>query len=142
VPTSRRLAVTLLGLKPHRLGMWTSSARPSESLLQYILLNGAPTIILPALAGAPLIAWNTLTLKQIHAKRNKYDGVVRILFEYISLCVDWTRITVGEGETGRERAVRDALELVVASAAQSFDSKPVKKDMELDRAGIVIFRIP
>ncbi|KUJ15045.1 uncharacterized protein LY89DRAFT_720451 [Mollisia scopiformis] len=141
VPPPRQLAVILLGLEPHRLGMWTSSARPSESVLQYILLNGAPTIILPALAGAPLIAWNTLTLRQIQAKRDKYDGIVRILFEYISLCVDWARVTVGEGVEDREKAVRDALELVVASAAQSFDSKRVKKDVDLDRAGIVIFRI-
>lgn len=142
VPPPRRLAVVLLGLKPHRLGMWTSSARPSESVLQYILLNGAPTIILPALAGAPLIAWNTLTINQIHAKHDKYDGIVRILFEYISLCVDWARVTIGDGDEERKKAVRDALELVVAAAAQSFDSKPVKKDVDRDRAGIVMYRIP
>lgn len=78
VPPPRRLAVMLLGMKPHRLGMWTSSQRPSESIIQYLLLNGAPTIVLPALAGAPLIAWNTLTLKQIHAKHEKYAGVVHV----------------------------------------------------------------
>jgi hypothetical protein len=33
VPPPRRLAVLLLGLKPHRLGMWTSSQRPSESII-------------------------------------------------------------------------------------------------------------
>jgi hypothetical protein len=141
VPPPRRLAVVLLGLKPHRLGMWTSSARPGESVLQYILLNGAPTVILPALAGAPLIAWNTLTLKQLQAKQDKYDGIVRILFEYISLCVDWARVTLGEGEDGQKAAVRDALELVVASAVQTANSKPVAKNVDLDRAGIVIFRI-
>lgn len=141
VPPPRRLAVMLLGLKPHRLGMWTSSARPAESVLQYVLLDGAPTVILPALTGAPLLAWNTLTLNQIHAKRSKYDGIVRILFEYLSLCVDWARVTVGEGDEQRKQAVNDALELVVAAAAQSFDSKRVKKDVDLDRAGIVIIRI-
>lgn len=141
VPPPRRLAVVLLGIKPHRLGMWTSSARPSESVLQYILLNGSPTIILPALAGSPLLAWNTLTLKQIHAKRDKYDGIVRILFEYISLCVDWERVTVGDGDEDRKKAVRDAVELVVAAAAQSWDSKAVLKEVDLERAGIVVFRI-
>jgi hypothetical protein len=141
VTPPRRLALVLLGLKPHRLSMWTSSARPSESLLQYILLNGAPTLILPALAGAPLLAWNTLTIKQIHAKKGKYDGIVRILFEYVSLCVDWERVTVGEGNEERKNAVRDALELVVAAASQSADSKAVKKGVDLERAGIVIYRI-
>lgn len=140
VQPPRRLAVVLLGLKPHRLGMWTSSARPSESVLKYVLLNGAPAIVLPALAGAPLIAWNTLTLKQLQTK-DKYDGVVRILFEYLSLCVDWERVTVGEGNEERQKAVRDAVELVVAAAVQSADSKAVSKDVDLDRAGIVVFRI-
>lgn len=141
VPPPRRLAVVLLGIKPHRLGMWTSSARPSESVLKYVLLNGAPAIVLPALSGAPLLAWDTLTLKQIQAKRDSHDGVMRILFEYLSLCVDWDRVTVGEDDDARKKAVRDALELVVAAAAQSKDSKAVAKDVDLDRAGIVIFRI-
>lgn len=105
-----------------------------------MLLNGAPAIVLPALAGAPLIAWNTLTLKQLQTK-DKYDGVVRILFEYLSLCVDWERVTVGEGNEERQKAVRDAVELVVAAAVQSADSKAVSKDVDLDRAGIVVFRI-
>lgn len=60
----------------------------------------------------------------------------------MSLCVDWARVTVGEGEEARKKAVRDAMELVVASAAQSWDSKAVKKDVDFDRAGIVIFRMP
>lgn len=141
VQPPRRLAVVLLGLKPHRLGMWTSSARPSESVLKYMLLNGAPAIVLPALAGAPLIAWNTLTLKQLQTKTDKYEGVVRILFEYLSLCVDWERVTFGEGDEERQQAVKDAVELVVAAAVQSADSKAVSKDVDLDRAGIVVFRI-
>ncbi|KAH7400329.1 hypothetical protein BKA64DRAFT_671616 [Cadophora sp. MPI-SDFR-AT-0126] len=141
VQPPRRLAVVLLGSKPHRLGMWTSSARPSESVLKYVLLNGAPTIVLPALAGAPLLAWNTLTLKQLQTKKGEYEGVVRILFEYLSLCVDWERVIVGEGDEERKKAVRDAVELVVAAAVQSVDSKAVMKDVDLDRAGIVVFRM-
>ncbi|CZT12810.1 uncharacterized protein RCO7_03611 [Rhynchosporium graminicola] len=138
----RRLAVVLLGLKPHRLGMWTSSTRPSESVLKYILLDGAPTILLPALPVAPLLAWDTLTLKQMQAKQGKYEGVVKIMYEYLSLCVDWERVIVGEREEGKKRAVRDAVELIVAAAVASGDSKAVLKDVDLDRAGIVIFRIP
>lgn len=55
--------------------------------------------------------------------------------------MDWDRVTVGEGDEEQKKAVRDALELVVAAAAQSADSKPVRKDVDLDRCGIVIFRI-
>ncbi|CZT44386.1 uncharacterized protein RSE6_04548 [Rhynchosporium secalis] len=122
--------------------MWTSSTGPSESVLKYILLDGAPTILLPALPGAPLLAWDTLTLKQMQAKQGKYEGVVKILYEYLSLCVDWERVIVGEREEGKKRAVRDAVELIVAAAVASGDSKAVLEDVDLDRAGIVIFRIP
>jgi len=97
LPPPRRLAILILGLKPHRLGLWTSSARPGESVLQYELLNGCPTIILPALPGSPLISWNTLTLKQLQAKgKGGYNGVLKIMFEYVSLCVDWERVIVGQ----------------------------------------------
>jgi hypothetical protein len=42
----------------------------------------------------------------------------------------------------RKKAVRDALELVVAASVVSGDSKQVKKEVDAERAGIVVFRIP
>jgi len=42
----------------------------------------------------------------------------------------------------RKKAVCDALELVVAAAAVSGESKQVKKEVDAERAGIVVFRIP
>jgi hypothetical protein len=44
-----------------------------------------------------LLSWNTLTLKQLQAKgKGGYEGVLKILFEYVSLCVDWERVTIGQ----------------------------------------------
>ncbi|KAH8116134.1 hypothetical protein DFH11DRAFT_1832287 [Phellopilus nigrolimitatus] len=178
----RRLVVLLLGLAPHRAGLWTSAARPGESALRYALLGGCPALVLPARAGAPLLAWDALTLAQLHALRGELPdegggeggaalrGVVSVLCEYVGLCVDWGRVRLargdgsvsaegpeagaGEGATeepgedllvgeeARRDAVRAALALLVAAAVCSKDSKEVRKEVDADRAGIVIFRIP
>lgn len=46
-PKPRRLVVVALGIAPHRK-LWTMSQRPGESVVNYILLNGCPAIVLPA----------------------------------------------------------------------------------------------
>jgi len=43
----------------------TTSARPSEGVIYYQLLNGCPALIVPARIGAPLVAWDGLTLGQL-----------------------------------------------------------------------------
>lgn len=139
-------------------------------------------MVLPARPGAPLIAWDTLTLKQIHELRDelplaagaadtpgasrggqRFQGAVDVLCEYMGLCVDWERVRLVRGtdvegeeagrqtsptsnllvnEDERKAAVRDALAMLIVAAACSKDSKEVKKEIDDDRAGIVIFRIP
>ncbi|KAG9035504.1 hypothetical protein FRB95_011210 [Tulasnella sp. JGI-2019a] len=171
----RRMVILLLGIKPHRLGMWSSSLRPSESVMQYLLLNGCPAIVGPVKPGSPLISWDTLTLEHLHdmAKSGRGSaGVVRVIFEYVSLCVDWERVIIPEmdqeaapattpappdvqGEDdgklveeptdvdGRKRkAVKDAIELLVEACMRSGESKEVKDKVDADRAGIVMFRLP
>lgn len=172
-PTPRRLLVLLLGLKPHRAGLWTTSQRPSESVISYILLNGCPAVVVPAKLGAPLLAWDGLTLAQLQkldipaddgSGAEQFKGVVNVLFEYLSLCIDWERVVLqpdasvvaASADTGaepgagnlaktdkeKEAAVRDALVLLLAAAVRSKDSKQVKKEVDSDRAGVVMFRIP
>ncbi|KAL5514452.1 hypothetical protein ACEPAG_2540 [Sanghuangporus baumii] len=182
-PQPRRLVILVLALAPHRAGMWSTSARPGESALRYTLLNGCPAIVLPARTGAPLIAWDTLTLEKLHelkdqlpplesasnsdllkssGKENReggprFRGTLDVLNEYISLCVDWTRVRLGsvdnsdgEGDTTnvlgdeeqKKTAVRDALAVLLIAAICSKDSKEVKDKVDVERAGIVMFRIP
>ncbi|KAG6807008.1 hypothetical protein H0H92_009170, partial [Tricholoma furcatifolium] len=66
-PQPRRLIILLVGLKPHRVNIWASSKRPGESVINYLLCDGCPTVVVPMskMSGAPLLAWNTLTLKQL-----------------------------------------------------------------------------
>ncbi|KAH9840552.1 uncharacterized protein C8Q71DRAFT_739945 [Rhodofomes roseus] len=117
-PKPRRLVLLVVGLAPHRK-LWTTSQRPSESVINYTLLNGCPAIVLPARVGAPLVAWVGRTLEQIWSVRlppegadagaldapavpsgddeavtKTFAGLVGVLFEYVDLCVDWARVEV------------------------------------------------
>lgn len=169
-PTPRRLVLLLVGLAPHRK-LWTTSQRPNESVLHYKLANGCPAIVLPARVGAPLLAWVGLTLEQLWKLRlpevdttssaiapapikleegeleRSFEGVVGILYEYIELCIDWERVEVPGNENAaaeeeKRRAVRDAVVLFVAAAVRSKDSKQVQKEMDKERSGLAMWRIP
>lgn len=159
----RRILVVVLGISPHRK-LWTTSARPGESVLNYHLLNGCPALVLPAASAngsTPLVAWDTLTLEHLHkigkekggVDGEAFKGVVACLFEYLSLCTDWDRVVIPEGaentQSGavddgefKKKIVRDGLELVLAGAVRSHDSKAVQADVDSDRAGIAMFRMP
>ncbi|KIY70863.1 hypothetical protein CYLTODRAFT_391427 [Cylindrobasidium torrendii FP15055 ss-10] len=159
----RRMVITVVGLKPHR-HLWTTSARPGESVIRYMLLNGCPAVVVPVKLGAPLVAWDTLTLEQLskielpdegkQSASGKFEGIVDILSEFLDLCIDWDRVTVGsEGidddagvEAGdlrvKKDAVKGAITLLVAAAIRSNDSKAVQKDLDAGRAGVGMWRIP
>ncbi|KDN40202.1 hypothetical protein RSAG8_08265, partial [Rhizoctonia solani AG-8 WAC10335] len=134
--------------------------------MNYHLLNGCPALVLPAVSAkgnTPLVAWDTITLEQLHkigkdkggVDGEAFKGIVTCLFEYLSLCIDWDRITIPgevtnhpespETATGGEfkkQIVRDGIELVLAGAVGSHDSKAVRANVDTDRAGIVMFRAP
>ncbi|PPQ92130.1 hypothetical protein CVT25_007961 [Psilocybe cyanescens] len=130
-PTPRRMVVLLVGLKPHRK-MWTLSARPSESVINYVLLNGCPAIVVPVKLGGPLVAWDGLTLEQLweidlpvsddaRSASGKFEGIVDVVFEYIDLCVDWERIKIpvaelAEAETGKPETMAVVLKSDEASS--------------------------
>ncbi|KAJ7236246.1 hypothetical protein C8J57DRAFT_1377144 [Mycena rebaudengoi] len=158
-PVPRRMVIVVLGIKPHRK-LWTTSARPGESVINYILLNGCPAIVVPVKVGAPLVAWDALTLEDLWKvelpedepeadnttpEQGKFGGIVNVLFEYLDLCVDWSRVVVsqeGAVEMDGRKALKSALGLVVAAAVRSRDSKEVKKEVDKERSGIAMWRIP
>jgi hypothetical protein len=125
-------------------------------VINYILLNGCPAVVVPVKTGSPLVAWDTLTMEQLwnielpeedggKSKSGKFEGVVDIVFEYLDLCVDWER-TEGsfgmEGEDAKKRVVKDAITLLVAAAIRSKESDEARKELEADRGGIAMWRIP
>ncbi|KAF9071855.1 hypothetical protein BDP27DRAFT_1321492 [Rhodocollybia butyracea] len=159
-PIPRRLVLLVIGIKPHRK-FWATSARPEESVINYILLNGCPALVVPVKVGAPLVAWDALTLAQLWevelppaegapSKSGKFEGIVTVLFEFLDLCVDWMRVEIAgiDGETpveltehDKKEKVKDALMLLIAAAIRSKDSKEVKKEVDEERAGIAMWRI-
>jgi hypothetical protein len=147
--------------------LWTTSARPSESVIYYHLLNGCPAIVVPIKTGAPLLAWDTLTLAELwkvslpeegNAEKGKeFEGIVGVLLEYLDLCVDWERMTrpmfatepdrikdqtVMQNREEQSGELQKALRLLVAGAVKSGESKAVKDKVDKDRAGIAMWRIP
>lgn len=152
--------------------------------MYYQLLNGCPTVVVPARLGAPLVAWDGMTLEEIwkveipeegsmkgvDAGADKgeeiigsFEGIVSVLFEFLDVCVDWDRVMLpknSEGEVestvdlvggssdtagsfgARKEALRDALRLLLAGAVRSGKSKEVRKEVDKERAGIAMWRIP
>ena len=165
--TPRRMAIVVVGLKPHRK-LWTTSARPGESVMYYQLLNGCPAIVVPVMPGAPLLAWDTLTLEELWKVKlpqegddtvgKKFEGIVGVLLEYLDLCLDYDRViephvaTDDSEEKRNEDAtlnsdkkrekVKEALSLLVAAAVESGKSKKVKDEVDKERSGIAMWRIP
>ena len=138
--------------------------------MQYQLLNGCPALVLPAKPGAPLLAWDTLTLESLwrvalpesdaagaRSKDGKFEGIVGVVYEFLDLCVDWERFVLGsdgndtprdteEGhgeDDGKKReALKAGVEVLVAAAVRSGASKEVKEQVDKERSGIAIWRIP
>jgi len=149
-----------------------TSARPEESVIQYQLLNGCPAVVIPVKVGAPLVAWDCLTLEQLWKVKlpptdsegavspdGKFDGIVTVIFEFLDLCVDWKRLVLpqmvvdavqdadegqsdGEKTDAKMKALKDAVGLLVAAAIRSGESKEVKHDVDKERSGIAMWRIP
>lgn len=160
-PVPRRMVIVVVGIKPHRK-LWMTSARPEESVINYILFNGCPALVIPVRTGAPLIAWDALTLEQLWkvelpatddtaSKSGKFEGIVTVLLEFLDMCVDWGRVEIPGEEDGdvislteesKKEKLKDALELIVAAAIRSKNSKEVKKEVDEERAGIAMWRIP
>jgi hypothetical protein len=136
------MVMIVVGLKPYRK-LWTNSARPGESVMEYLLLNGCPAVVVPVRVGTPLVGWDALTLDMLwKLDEERSEGVVKVLCEYLDLCVDWGRVVVGEDDGTKRDAVRDAVRVLVGSAGKTKDSKEVKKEGDEDRCGIAMWRIP
>lgn len=153
--------------------------------MYYQLLNGCPTVVVPVRLGAPLVAWDGMTLEEMWKVElpdeespakgvpvkaegkeehiGSFEGIVSVLFEFLDVCVEWDRVVLpknSEGEVGatsdaeghdsdngdsvvtKKDALRDALRLLLAGAVRSGKSKEVRKEVDKERAGIAMWRIP
>ncbi len=126
--------------------------------------------MVPVKVGAPLLGWDSLTLEELWelqlpdvgdgGEGSKFEGVVSVLFEYLDLCVDWDRVVLSAEQVGvdaagvvnekaeefsltdKKKAFRNSVELLVAGAIRSGESKEVRKEVDRERSGIAMWRIP
>ncbi|THU89139.1 hypothetical protein K435DRAFT_915429 [Dendrothele bispora CBS 962.96] len=155
-PTSdpRNMVILALGIQPHRK-LWSSSARPEESLINYILFNGCPAIVIPIQAGSPLLAWSAFTLEHLWkvnvptelterrqpTSEDELEKLLRITYEFVEFCVEWDRFEY-EGKDGKEAGLKEALRGLLVAAIQTRDCDEIKKDVDTQRGGIAMWRIP
>ncbi|TCD64086.1 hypothetical protein EIP91_004558 [Steccherinum ochraceum] len=145
-PIPRRLVILVVGLKPHRK-LWSTSARPSESVLRYQLLSGCPAIVVPVKLGAPLIAWDTLTLEHLWEvvlprdtepvlEGSKFHGIITVLFEFLDLCVDWGRVVLSTGQDDLDVSARrtDSRDL----EADPLDSSDARRSAVKDAVTLLV----
>ncbi|KAK0204030.1 hypothetical protein DFS33DRAFT_1336258 [Desarmillaria ectypa] len=155
-PSPRRMVIVLVGLKPHRK-LWTTSARPGESVINYLLLNGCPAIVVPVKVGAPLLAWDALTLEELwkvelppeggESQPGQFEGIVSVLYEFLDLCIDWERVVLEEGssehdENTKRNILKVSLMLLLAAAVRSKECKEVVYEVDKEKSGIAMWRIP
>ncbi|KAG6835182.1 hypothetical protein H0H93_004200 [Arthromyces matolae] len=162
---TRRLVISLVALKPYRM-LWSSSVRPSESIIKYILFNGCPAIVVPTTLNAPLLAWSTLTLKQLWKfevprgaqvsstpstdTTRDFEDLVTALCEYLDHCVDWERVVWPKNGLQRKKTmtlqqkkgcVKKEVAKLVAFAVRTRCNKKLKKRIDAERCGIAFWRI-
>lgn len=127
--------------------------------------------MVPVKLGAPLVAWDTLTLDHLWEiplpadgepeDGTKFHSVITVLHEFLDLCIDWDRVILSvkqdgkdssvtasaaenvDGDIGaRKAAVENAVRLLVAGAVRSGESKEARQEVDKDRSGIAMWRIP
>ena len=116
-------------------------------------MGRCPALVLPVRDGSPLVAWfaagrtlGKLWKINLSTQKGKEElaAHTRSLTEFLNLCVDWDRATDENGKKGkggRQRLDR-AVELLLEAAVRSGQSKRVVKEVDGDRAGIAMFRLP
>jgi hypothetical protein len=77
---------------------------------------------------------------------NTFEGLCSILCEYLNLCIDYSRVEILKKgwamEAYKRMAVHQAVALFLAAAVRSGQSPNVRKEVDGDRAGIAMWRIP
>ena len=103
-------------------------------------MNGCPALVIPVVPDAPILAWSSITLREMYDEAyeagHHYKEIMKRLVSLINIsAVD---------DDKREMAVlwmADVVKLIIRSAAATRTiSYNITKNIDPDRAGIVMFR--
>lgn len=128
-----RMLITLVGIRPLRGSHWTSSRRPDEGKLRFVLANGIPGIILEVKRGCPLVSWMATTLRDaFHLKGGEA--------EWIELGRQRLLPFIHEVSLSNHEVTEEAVLALLKACWELKGNKEAKKEIDSERAGIVFMR--
>lgn len=144
-PKFRRVAVFITGISPYRYittqTAWSHCRIPNEAKLTFHLYTHVPAIILPIRDQSPVLAWSPWTIAQMFQKKTKY-GIAM----HVQELLDFIETVIDEKVARENPEWRDIVEAALRSMLSCVLSVPdaireaSKKNCELERAGVVLFR--
>ena len=153
-----RVLVTFVGISPYRgesSGMWSTSRRPGCGQLRIHMINGCPTLVIPAHSDAqrtPVIAWSPWTLKQMHegsgrvglgaqgeyTPQKQHQEVCSWLLGLVERGGVYSSITTRVGSL--ERVLGKVITMIINGAMSTPRGGKIFGVLDIERAGIVAMR--
>ncbi|KAG6986591.1 hypothetical protein G7Y79_00077g099830 [Physcia stellaris] len=153
-----RLLVTFIGISPFRgegSGMWSTSRRPGCGQLRIHMLNGCPTLVVPAASDTqrtPVIAWSPWTLKQMqegigrtgtgaqgqYTPQKQHQEICGWLLGMVERSALHPSVSGNAGSL--ERVVARVVTMIINGALMTSKGKKIYGVVNCDRTKIVIMR--
>ncbi|MCJ1471385.1 hypothetical protein MMC13_000024 [Lambiella insularis] len=135
-----RMLVLFLGISPWRTHAWSQARNPGEARFTIHLLHGVPALVLPVTAQAPICAWSSRTLCQMHEHSYNAAAHCEELFSFLETIVSVGDVSESIGDRYRGM-LRSGLSPMVGAAERTKGvAKEIESVVDLRRAGVVMFR--
>ena len=141
---SYRMVITFTGISPFRGDkLWSQSRRPGSGAIVFHLFNGCPTLIVPVVSNAPIIAWSPWTLAQMRdASSSRYtvEKHYEQLHDWLNGIISLDHV-LPELRPKYAGLLNRAIYLVIQGAVNLQNAnQSVLDHVDTERAGIVAFR--
>ena len=137
---SYRMIVSFAGISPWRLHAWSQSRVPDGARLQFHLINGCPALVIPVLPYSPVLAWSSVTLRQMHSDKyipaEHYTEIMRGLISIVNFPA------IDDGMKGHYKILMaDLVKMIIKGAVHTKKiNAKIWEDVDPDRSGILMFR--
>ena len=134
---TNRMLVTFIGITPYRGGMWSSSRRPGAALMNFHLLNGCPSLVIPTNNLAPLVAWSPITLVSMKGESFRPEALHEQVCEFLDGIISVKDCPPGV-MANYEAALGRAVSMVINGplGLKNIDPK-ILKGLDPERAGLI-----
>ena len=119
---------------------WSQSRIPDGARLIFQLINGCPALVIPVSSHAPILAWSSWTLRQMHDKKFNPVEQYTELFIYLDSIINFEVVDESKKEKYK-LLITKGIEMIIKGAVATREvDKKVWELVDTDRAGIVMFR--